>query len=269
MHALLQCEPAQLKGRRFKLDEDLLHPSGRVQIWEDPVPGRTYAIGADFALGIGRDYDTACVLDKTCEREGLPATQVAEVQGHWGEKFHTILYALITMYNGAFLVGERQFGLPTLRWLWDHYGITYQYREESIDKSAVVEQGNAKLGWPRTADDFCLNDFRRAVNGKRVLIRSAATLDQMAALQWKAKDKDASDPDPDYRLKLKLRTGGSPDLVMAATYAWFASTKCYEYLPQPASYAPGTHGYIDGRTPNIPRQDGVTIHRPRGTNGHT
>ena len=100
----------------FAFADQVEEPGLRVEIYEDPDPQHVYCLGFDAAYGLeGRDCDAICVLDKDTN----PVRQVAEVQGHLGEKLDRIVYALARLYNDAFVVGERQVGLPTLRRLHD------------------------------------------------------------------------------------------------------------------------------------------------------
>ena len=222
---LLDYQPAEVTGRSFRAVAGGEIPDGRCSIYEEPKAGRRYVIGADFAHGVGRDYDAACVYDKTCQGEGDGVIrQVAEAKGHWGPKFWIVLYGLIQLYNNAYLLGERQGGgTHTMRWLWDYCGVHNMYCETNTDKAAPVTTRNPMLGWPARANDVVMPAFRLAVAQKRVRLASEETIRQMQALRFAPRSKhDESDRDPDVRLRMKLPGGGSPDLVMAAAYGWYA-----------------------------------------------
>src|SRR5690606_33069958 len=101
---------------RFEFIPDGPGERGRVTIFEQPDLTRTrYIIGHDSAYGLeGKDFDYAVVLDRNTGR------QVAEAQGRWGDvQWAMVLYALYHYYGQAFLVGERQVGLITMRRLYD------------------------------------------------------------------------------------------------------------------------------------------------------
>lgn len=269
MLALLHAQPAQLvKVSRFTFDAAAVHPSVRVQVWEKPQPGRCYVIGADFAYGIGRDRDTACVLDKTCEQEGQPARQVAEIDGDLGERFEGVLYALHRIYNDAFILGERQVGLFILRRLWDHYGVRNLYRQQSITKTAVVEDENPELGWHRGGNDVTLQEFRKAVRDRKIVLRSRALLEQMGRMEWKPRSDDLykSANEPDAKLTLKLRGGGSPDLAIAAMYANYALSQVALFEKPKPMFPPGSYGDVLGLANIYGPQvgTGLVVHKPGG-----
>lgn len=203
---------------------------GRVTIYRPPVPGFMYSLGADFAYGIvGRDDDTACVMEIN-GRE-----QVAEVQGKYGERMDRILYALARYYNDAFIVGERQVGLFSLRRLWDEY----EYRRLYFERNYRDRQKRLtdSFGHPRELNDIPFRHFRLAVAEARMIIRSEWLLAQMARLRFRDRRSAAlsGERSPDESLSIALEGGGSPDLVMAAVYANFG---CIEigYYEQTEEY---------------------------------
>jgi len=79
-----------------------IHPHGKWMVWEPPVPGHKYVIGADPALGLeDGDNSSICVLDVTAAR------QVAEFVDTMGpERFALEIAASGYWYNGALLVPE-------------------------------------------------------------------------------------------------------------------------------------------------------------------
>jgi hypothetical protein len=209
---ILDLQPADLIGREFTLD-DLPTDKGRIEIWEEFKPGKTYVVGADFALGMeGRDYDAAVVMVKG---DGKPR-QVAELHGHWGETFDRLLYAVLTYYGQAFFLGERQVGLPVMRRLWTDYEYRYLYFER--DESKATRPYMDKLGHPRVYDDFTLRNLRRDLITGSYEIRSRTLWDQMRNLQFYAKGEEPgkSDRQRDEALRVRLPGGGSPDLCFVA-----------------------------------------------------
>jgi len=201
-------------------------------------------VGADFAYGIeGRDFDAACVLDISAR----PFVQVCELHGHWGERFDRVLYAVLRAYGDAFLLGERQVGLPTLRRLYREYEhrVMYYQRDEDKKSSPVTD----RLGWPRVANDITTREFRRAVMDRQVIIRSRPTIDQMRRTVWYSQRERTAGADRsrDEQLQIKLNGGGSPDLVIAAMYAYYGAAFEQVHFPKPPEpYAPNTLGAIFG-----------------------
>lgn len=232
-----------LKRREFRF-APVVFPKGALRVWKDPEPDHTYAIGADFAYGIeGRDYDAACVLDITAR----PFVQVAELYGHWGEQFDRPLFALARWFNDAFLMGERQVGLPTLRRLYREYDYRYLYyqRDEAAKSSPVTD----KLGWPRVGNDITTREFRRAVIDRSVVLRSRRTVDQMRRVVWFSprEMQQRAERGRDEALQIKLQGGGSPDLTIAAMYAYYAAAFETVHFPKPPKpYPEDTLGAILG-----------------------
>lgn len=220
------------------------HPKGTLRVWERPIFDHTYVCGADFAYGIeGRDYDAAIVLDIT-ER---PYRQVAELYGHWGELFDRPLFAMLRWYNDAFLMGERQVGLPTLRRLYREYEFRrlYYQRDESAKSSPVTD----KLGWPRAGNDITTREFRRGVIERGVVLRSRRLVNQMRRTVWYSprEIQQRAERSRDELLQLKLQGGGSPDLVIAAMYAYYGAAFEVQHFPKPREpYAEDTLGAILG-----------------------
>lgn len=216
------------------------HPGLRVSIFEPPRPGRIYTLGADFALGmVDRDLDTGCVLDAT----DSPAVQVAEFAGTLGEFADKMIYAMAMYYGGAFIVGERQFGLPSLRRLLRDfkYGWLYYERDEAKKNRAITD----KLGYHKKGNwvtDPLLRNLRAAVRTGEVEIRSQELFDQMRRLQYKPKRSIEPEDAVDQDLEVKLSGGGSPDLVMALAYAWLGVREVENFPRVQPKYAPGTFG---------------------------
>ena len=94
----------------FRVTPDTMGVDMRLSIYTAPVVGHLYVAGGDFASGIeGRDYDTLVIADKNTS----PVEQVAELEGRWGaDRFDRLVYCMLRFYGNAFMVGDRQVGLP-------------------------------------------------------------------------------------------------------------------------------------------------------------
>jgi len=205
---------------------ELADPNGRYEMWQEPLPSASYVIGADFAYGLaGRDKDTACVL-----RIDLPTpTQVFEIEGTYGERFDEVLVRLGRFYKGtekeAFLLGEHQVGGPVMQRMARVHNYRNMYWERREDNQ--TREISMRYGWHRRYDDVALRNLRRAMIDRKLVLRSHKLLDQMANLEfYHSGGTDAHVQDDDrMRMRLPINEQGrrpSPDLVMAACYAWHA-----------------------------------------------
>ncbi len=234
----------------------------RINVWERPRPGREYVIGCDFALGIpGRDWDTAPVFDRTYRSEGGKARQVARVRARLGERFDRVLYALARFYNDAFIVGERQVGLPTLRRLLDDYQYPFLYYDRNDETKGRARRDC--LGHHKRGGDVLLHNFRTAVAAGDVELRDPELLDEMSRLVWHDARlaRTGAERDPDEELEVKLIGGGSPDLTMGAMYAWHGVREWPRYAELKPSravvlgYAAGTGQPVMDSSPELEAEE--------------
>ena len=175
--SILDMTPAEMVAAdSFHLDE-LNDEHGRCTIYEPPRYDEPYVIGADFAYGLeGRDYDAAVVWHAHDD----PPRQVATLHGHWGERFDRPLYALLRYYNEAFLLGERQVGLPILRSIVRDYGHGWVYYEQDLKRRG--KKMSDRLGWPKSgprARDPLLRKQRLVIKDRNCIIRDPAIIAQM------------------------------------------------------------------------------------------
>ena len=234
------------RNRRHWIDfiEGVEVEGGRVTIFEEPEVESTYVAGADFAAGlVGRDYDALLIGRKTPEGQ---LVQVAEAQGWWGDaQFADIIYALCVWYYNAFLVGERQFGLPTLRRLFDEYRYAAVYKGRSEQSRSRRPSDN--LGHHRSANDTIIPNLRSALCRGDIIIRSEDTLAELRQYQYQPKFKGPS-VDVDMLRSHEMVTSAPPgmhdDMVLACGYMWHAAREVGRFSMPEASYAPGTYGEI-------------------------
>lgn len=245
---VLDLSPEALKGKRFTLD-DLGVRDGRVTIWEEPQPGGVYVIGGDCAKGMeGGDFDAAAIFIKPGQRDpvGTKCRQVGVLHGHWGERFDRLIYAAAMIYNGAFILLERQEGLSIMRRLWDDYGYTYIYYQR--DPAQPNRKVRDALGHARIHNDFTIRNLQIALINGEIELRDRDTLDQMRRLEWykPGEEPGVKDRPSDAELKMRLPGGGSPDLVMATAYAWLALDEVFKYDKPEDLFPKGSLGDIFG-----------------------
>lgn len=218
---------------------------GRITIYEPPDPEQAdnYVIGADFAAGlVGMDYDAAVVGLKTADGQ---VRQVAEAMGHWGDVFFAeVLYMLGVLYFEAFIVGERQFGLPCMRRLYDEMGYTYLYHQRQEEKRH--RRMSDLLGHHRGSGDTIIPLHRLAVKRGDVELVSRDAIRQHKRYQFKPRNK--TDEFDDLENSAQLTTGApngeNDDLVMAAAYMMHGAREVVHFRRPPRKYRPGSFGDV-------------------------
>ncbi len=235
------------------------HPGVRISIYEEPNPARQYCLGADFALGIqGRDKDTMTVLDNTEARK----TQVAEVEATLGEVSDKLLWGMAMFYGGAFVLGERQFGLPSLRRLLKDFGYGFQFYER--DEKKKTRPVSDKLGYHKAGNwttDPALRALRRAIIQDDIEVRSSECISQLSRLQFKSRTSIDPEDSLDEDMVVKLAGGGSPDLVMSLAYAFHACREVDHFPQQQIEYPAGSAGDILGHD-EVFDQEQQSAYRP-------
>jgi len=218
---------------------------GRITIYEPPdiKEQDNYVIGADFAAGlVGKDYDAAVVGIKTSDGQ---VRQVAEAVGHWGDiYFAEILYSLGMLYYEAFIVGERQFGLPCLRRLYDEMGYSYMYHQRR--EQTVARRHSDLLGHHRGVGDTIIADHRLAIRRKDVMLVSSDNITQHKRYQFKPRNK--TDVIDDVARSVDLVTGAPSgefdDLVMASAYLTHGCKEIIHFTRPRRPYKPGSFGDV-------------------------
>ena len=145
MEAELECFSPAYRAEVSNDGRIFRHESGSLRVWDDPVPGKRYVIGADVAEGLAHgDYSCAQVLSVP---DGL---QVAEWHGHVDpDRFGEVLVSLGKRYNRAFIGVERNnHGLTTLTNMM-HSGYANMYVQHDIEHRSGQKQ-TKKLGWLTT-----------------------------------------------------------------------------------------------------------------------
>lgn len=116
--------------------------NGPLKVWERPVQGGEYVIGADVAEGLKNgDYSVADVIDtKTLKT-------VARWRGHVDpDQFGYVLEKLGRLYNYAIIGCEiNNHGLAVVQRLRDLFYTNLYRREKGTDE--LFEESTAKLGW--------------------------------------------------------------------------------------------------------------------------
>lgn len=128
--------------------------NGALKIWQRPIVGRKYVIGADVAEGQDAgndqmDYDDAVVLDW---QTGM---QVAALHGQWPlDRYASLLDSLGKQYNNALLGVERNNHGHTVLLALKQIGYPNIYMHDDPTNELLrrkAGEGRRMLGWPTTA----------------------------------------------------------------------------------------------------------------------
>jgi hypothetical protein len=244
--------PDLLAVHHFEAEDLPMGPNQRFTVFKKPKPRHVYVVGADFAHGLQTgDFDVAQVLDSSVR----PYEQVAVAQGRWGEtRFHKVLFAILRLYNDAFLLGERQGGgLAVMRTLLDEYAYTYMYYQKNLD--LMHKPQSDRLGHASGENDIAMMDLRRVIRDNptnpMLTVYDEATLTELEKMQWQARSAATQQKMLAGRARLpdrQLKMGAPPrlhdDLVRALALAHMGLGLVDQYESDKPKYAPGTMGYL-------------------------
>jgi hypothetical protein len=141
---------------------------GRLRIWQQPEPQYQYVIGADTALGRGKDYSAFHVInlyngqqvaEYYCNK--VPVNEFAEVINRIGLR-----------YNLAHVVVERNgIGSNVIDWLFTYH----QYENLWMD-----DKGDFGFQVSNKSRDFILSNMEDAIRTNKVKINSTRTCDELS-----------------------------------------------------------------------------------------
>jgi hypothetical protein len=147
---------------------------GILEVLEHPKPGQHYAIGADFAEGIGGDADAFHVLN----RQTL--TEVAVVNAQLGTDLAgPTLEALARYYNMAVVCPEaNNYGLVAVQHLRERYDVKRLYMRPAARADKIARTASSAYGF-RTdgaSKPALIGTLEEAIRNRTVAIRHKATL---------------------------------------------------------------------------------------------
>lgn len=248
--------PKPLKDRKNPRDVFIFqagekYEGGEIRVFEQPVEGESYVIGADFGYGLANsDYDAIVVIRQKTK------TQVASAVGRWGDVHMAwVLYAMGYFYNEALIVGEQQVGLPVLRRLYDEWGYTYLYHDK--DEKHQAPRHSDELGHfsyhgdpiiPRLQWGIAPRDQKTGVRLPPVFnFRDPEVIEQLYKYEWRPKSKNLELQET----RNKDLTRGAPpgfhdDLVMAAAFAVHGWIELPKFKKAAPTFPKGSLGELLG-----------------------
>lgn len=155
-------------------------PKGGLIVFERPMDGEAYAIGADVAEGLEEgDYSTACVMNKNFE-------QVAVFKGHLDpDLFGKLLVELGKYYNNALLTPElNNHGHATIASIKnENYYMVYR-RDGAAEE--LGQETLDKIGWVTNLKSKMklLDDFKAAYRDGSLKLNHEETLREMRTLTY-------------------------------------------------------------------------------------
>jgi hypothetical protein len=135
-----------LKQMEFNFESQMMEdaPRGSIEIYKYPTFENSFAIAGDVALGVGKDYSSAVVMNKDKEICAVYRNNTIDPS-----KFGDVLFYLGRYYNNALLAVEsNSMGIATLNRLtqMNYVNLYYQTKIANVSK----EEGS-RVGWRTTS----------------------------------------------------------------------------------------------------------------------
>lgn len=186
-----------------------------LNVWEPPVPGKSYVAWLDTATGQAEDYSTVGVLDP--QTNHVVATLRIRTTP---ERSGAIACAVGHHYNNAYLGIERNsYGLSALS---TALGLNYP----NLYYDFINEPTKPQAGWYTTHEnrDKMLGGLRAAVFGHTLIFHDPVALMEMGAFTWQKAGGS---------WKAQARAGAHDDMVM--TFAGLLAIAPYAPKKAPIS----------------------------------
>ena len=174
---LSDLEPVPYKKKmRLDLDSKFWEDTveGDLEVYEYPQHDEPYVIGADVALGVGKDFSAAVVLDR--ERRVVAVYRNNRIDP---SKFGEFLFYLGRYYNNALLAVEsNSMGIATLQKLDDMEYINL-YKQTKI--ANVSKEEGERLGFRTTTAtrSTIIGNLKNAIENEDVYIPSPEVIQEL------------------------------------------------------------------------------------------
>jgi hypothetical protein len=185
---------------------------GALWIFDDPIDGRDYIIGADCASGNGDECDNNCfsVIDEQT------MVQVAEFYSNSipADRFAKILYQMGLFYNSALIVVENMAdGVTVVNKLHNELFYENLYFEDDKPDRPGVKMGNHNRS-------PILESLENAVNDKAITVKSLRLVNEMKSFIW----------DPQKRKYMAVK-GKHDDAIFALSHAVYVRNQRRRAVP--------------------------------------
>ena len=153
---------------------------GHLEIFELPIAGVSYVLGADPSEGLEKSNDAGCSIWRLPEMEEVATFDDTPDP----EKFGMIIASLSKWYNNALAMVEFNNHGATVTLVLTKLRARQYYRKEFDD---VTKRVMMKVGWKTTSTTkpIMINALRAAIDDGRILPRSTRTIDQWKWYQRK------------------------------------------------------------------------------------
>lgn len=185
MEQYLETNKVKSNNYRYHHDDDIKEATnkfyearyGHLSIFEAPIPGVIYTIGADGAQGIPKGDESSAYIIKLPEMEEVACFSDIIIPEH----FAGVLNYLGLLYNKALIGCEinDKGGYAAVEKLVNFYHYPNLYYK--INPLKTVVETNVRYGWitnPETRQ-MMINDFTVLINNGDILIKSKKLLSQM------------------------------------------------------------------------------------------
>jgi hypothetical protein len=177
-------EASGVQPKRYRYDKEFKGfyeaSHGPLRVYEDPVPGKQYVIGADAAEGLERGDNAAAVVLSVPDLQQVAVYQEPIAP----DDFADLLALLGRKYNKAWVCPEANGpGFATVLRMTKVLYYPYVYRRQALD--AQTKKYVPKYGFHtnRASKTVLITDLRGALRDDLLLFRDLDTLEELAYYQ--------------------------------------------------------------------------------------
>jgi hypothetical protein len=165
-----------LATREFNFESQMMEDvrNGSIEIFKYPTFGDSFAIGADVALGVGKDYSSCVIMNAKKEVCAVYRNNLVDPS-----QYGDLLFYLGRYYNNALLAVEsNSMGIATLNRLtqMQYVNLYYQTKMANVSK----EEGN-RVGWRTTSASkpAIIGFLKNAIEQEEIMIPSRVIINEL------------------------------------------------------------------------------------------